>query len=43
MYFASDNSAPAHPKIMESLQRVNDGYTSGYGGDGGTTHVRDMI
>ncbi len=43
MYFASDNSAPAHPKIIENMLRANEGYSSGYGTDGATTHVRDMI
>ncbi len=43
MYFASDNSAPAHPKIMDAVVRMNEGYASGYGNDGATTQVRDMI
>ncbi len=43
MYFASDNSAPVHPKIMEGLARANEGYAGGYGGDAATAHVRDMI
>ena len=43
MYFASDNSAPVHPKIMEGMARANEGYAGGYGGDAATAHVRDMI
>jgi threonine aldolase len=31
--FASDNYAGAHPKIIEALQRVNQGHAGGYGND----------
>ena len=31
--FASDNAAPAHPRALESLHRVNDGPTPSYGTD----------
>lgn len=43
MYFASDNTAPAHPLIMESLARANEGYAGGYGNDATTAHVTAMI
>ena len=33
MFFASDNSGPVHPKVMEALVNANTGYRSGYGGD----------
>lgn len=31
--FASDNYAPVHPKVLESLQRVNKGFERSYGYD----------
>ncbi|MBT0956123.1 low specificity L-threonine aldolase [Alphaproteobacteria bacterium KMM 3653] len=31
MHFASDNSGPAHPEVMESLLRANAGYAMPYG------------
>jgi threonine aldolase len=31
--FASDNAAPVHPKVLESIARVNSGHTFGYGHD----------
>lgn len=33
MIFASDNTGPAHPKIMEALARANEGYALPYGND----------
>ncbi|TNF18035.1 MAG: low specificity L-threonine aldolase [Rhodobacteraceae bacterium] len=33
MYFASDNSGPVHPKIMEALARANQGHALPYGND----------
>ena len=33
MFFASDNTSPVHPKVMESLQKANEGYASSYGTD----------
>jgi threonine aldolase len=33
MFFASDNSGPVHPAILESLSRANAGYAMGYGND----------
>jgi threonine aldolase len=43
MYFASDNSAPVHPKIIEGMARANQGYASGYGNDAGTKQAEAMI
>lgn len=43
MFFASDNSGPAHPKVMEALIRANDGYRFGYGADAEMDRVRQMI
>lgn len=43
MFFASDNSGPAHPKVMEALSRANDGYRFGYGADAEMDRVRDSI
>ncbi|GLQ06365.1 threonine aldolase family protein [Sneathiella chinensis] len=37
--FASDNSAPVCPELMEALARVNSGATFGYGND---DHTRQM-
>jgi threonine aldolase len=33
MYFASDNTGPVHPKVMEALARANEGYAMPYGND----------
>ena len=35
MFFASDNTGPVHPKVMEALQVANDGYHPSYGDDVG--------
>ena len=43
MYFASDNSSPAHPKVLEALARANSGYAGGYGNDDITVKVTAMI
>ncbi|MCG6902128.1 MAG: low specificity L-threonine aldolase [Rhodobacter sp.] len=43
MYFASDNTAPVHPKVMESLTRANAGYAPSYGGDAIMDTVRARI
>jgi len=32
-WFASDNNATAHPRVMEALARANDGHAVGYGDD----------
>lgn len=45
--FASDNTAPTHPKIIEALVAANDGYTPAYGEDRFTAalteRLRDMF
>jgi threonine aldolase len=33
MNFASDNTSPAHPRVMEALARANEGYAQSYGED----------
>lgn len=33
MYFASDNSGPAHPRVIEAVVRANEGYAPSYGGE----------
>jgi len=43
MYFASDNSSPVHPKILEGLARANEGYANGYGNDAVTKQAEAMI
>lgn len=41
--FASDNAAPAHPLVLEALNRVNDGPAPSYGDDPVTAHAVDAI
>ncbi len=43
MFFASDNTGPAHPSVFDALVRANDGYASGYGADTLMDTVRDQI
>ena len=43
MFFASDNSGPAHPKVMEALARANEGYAMPYGADALMDEVRARI
>ena len=43
MFFASDNSGPAHPKVMEALARANDGYATSYGADAMMDELRTRI
>ncbi len=43
MFFASDNSGPVHPAILESLSRVNAGYAMGYGNDPYSASVNNKI
>ena len=33
MNFASDNTGPAHPKVMEALIQANEGASASYGAD----------
>lgn len=43
MFFASDNSGPVHPQIMDALAEANDGYAWAYGADPLMDEVRDRI
>ncbi len=43
MFFASDNSGPAHPKVMDAMMRANEGYRFGYGADPEMDRVRTMV
>ena len=43
MFFSSDNSSPAHPKVMEALVAANAGYMPSYGGDPIMDEVRARI
>ena len=43
MFFASDNTSGAHPKVMDALIRANDGYAMPYGADPIMDDVRQMI
>lgn len=43
MYFTSDNTAPVPPQIMAALNRANEGYARGYGGDEITARLQDRI
>ncbi|MCA8881978.1 MAG: low specificity L-threonine aldolase [Rhodobacteraceae bacterium] len=33
MQFASDNTGPVHPRVLDALVRANEGYAPGYGAD----------
>ncbi|MGA1678761.1 MAG: threonine aldolase family protein [Candidatus Nanopelagicales bacterium] len=41
--FASDNYAPAHPKVLEKLQQVNIGHVPAYGADQYTKTAIELI
>ncbi|MCH9709484.1 MAG: threonine aldolase [Actinomycetia bacterium] len=41
--FASDNSAPAHPRALEALHRVNEGSAPSYGADVVTRQAADAV
>lgn len=43
MFFASDNAAPAHPKVIEALSTANEGYAPSYGADAQMDEVRARI
>ncbi len=43
MKFASDNTSPAHPKVIEAVVRANEGYASSYGADALMDQVRAQI
>jgi threonine aldolase len=41
--FASDNAAPAHPKVLEALRLVNDGPAPSYGADPVTAQATEAL
>jgi threonine aldolase len=43
MFFASDNSGPVHPKIMQRMMEANTGYAMPYGKDEIMEEVREGI
>lgn len=43
MNFASDNTGPVHPKVMEALTAANIGYAMPYGADDLTAQVTQLI
>ena len=43
MFFASDNSGPVHPQIMQALADANAGYAMAYGADPIMDGVRDRL
>lgn len=43
MFFASDNTGPVHPKIMDALNNANLGYAMPYGDDAMMDKVRAQI
>jgi len=43
MFFASDNSGPVHPQVMDALAAANSGYAMPYGADALMDEVRDRI
>ena len=43
MRFASDNSGPVHPKIMEALAEANQGWALPYGNDDLTRRAADKV
>ena len=43
MNFASDNTGPVHPKVMEALLRANEGYAMSYGNDALSRRVVERI
>lgn len=42
-WFASDNNATAHPRIMEALVRANSGHAVGYGDDPATARAEAAV
>jgi threonine aldolase len=43
MQFASDNTGPAHPRVMEAMLRANEGHATSYGADTVMERVRANI
>jgi threonine aldolase len=43
MFFASDNTSPVHPRVMDALNSANEGYAMPYGNDPIMDEVREMV
>ena len=43
MFFASDNSGPVPPQVLEALARANEGHVAGYGADELTLSVTQRL
>ncbi|MDA9207990.1 beta-eliminating lyase-related protein [Octadecabacter sp.] len=43
MFFASDNSGPAHPSVLNAMTRANEGFRTGYGADKEMDNVRQLV
>ncbi|MBE1284301.1 MAG: low specificity L-threonine aldolase [Rhodobacteraceae bacterium] len=43
MFFASDNSGPVHPRVMERVAQANQGFAGAYGADPVMEGVRQQI
>lgn len=43
MDFASDTTAPAHPKVIEAIATINSGSAASYGGDEVTSRLRHLL
>lgn len=43
MYFASDNTAGAHPDVLKALVKVNSGFVGAYGDDPITAALQDRL
>lgn len=43
MNFASDTTAPAHPKVIDAIAAANDGSAASYGADETTARVRALL
>lgn len=43
MFFASDNSGPVHPDVMQAVTAANQGYALGYGADAEMAEVRQRL
>ncbi len=43
MFFASDNSGPVPPQVIDALARANTGHVSGYGADALSLSVADRL
>ena len=43
MRFASDNSGPVHPKVMQALAAANEGWAMPYGNEDITRQAADAV